>query len=154
MKQKNIIITTISVAIILLAALSTAFVILWTKGEKKSDRLATNPEQVEQTQQVIKREDLKEALIKELFKQHGNEMGLVAFKLRIDKEDDKWINGSLLGYHTEEMRPPTEPLMFLAIKNTNGDIEDLAIDYTDKFKSWLPLVPEHIIPQYMHQYLD
>lgn len=148
MKQTTIITTTIIVATIVFAMLAATFWILWTREEEKSvKQSAITPQQI-----VIKREDLQNALIAELKRTKGD-LGHLAYDVEVHKEDDKWMVGNLLAYYSEQKKQPEDPYFFLATKNQNGDITDLAFIYSDKFVNWLPSVPENIIPKKAHQYL-
>lgn len=93
----------------------------------------------------IKREDLEEALIVKL-KEREAYRYFKSYELEIFKENSEWVRGLLLCYYTEQPEPPTDPHEFLARKDKDGNIIDLAYIYSEKFDEWIDIVPEEIIP--------
>lgn len=141
MKQTTIIITTIVVATIVFTMLATTFWILWTKEKRKLVVQSTTPSQ----QVGIKREDFKEALVEQL-KIEYKDFGYDSYEIEPNKEDEKWIRGLLIGYH-EGYEDLADPYEFFAIKNSSGEIIDFSYTHNEKFKGWLPQIPENILPQ-------
>lgn len=94
----------------------------------------------------IDRENLEQAVIAEFAKRRNNRY-FKSYELMVFLEDTFWVRGLLEGYDTETPEPPIADITeFLARKDKNGKIIDLALIYSEKFDEWINIAPENIIP--------
>src|SRR3989344_4461798 len=157
MKGRNVVIMVLVLFIVGLAEVGFVCWRIWNsktqtaKVEAPIETVANITKEPEKSSTIIKREGLEEALIVELKEEIGD-FGYKHYELSITTEDSEWIRGLLLAYHSEKGEPPTDPYEFLARKDTTGNIIDFAYVYSEKFTSWLDLVPENILPNKAKQF--